>query len=104
MNRFIVKKESLIRMVQLTVGKNPDMKLYIPKRAWLASSSLKLRYSGRKAVSVELFTSARFGKDILKMVDKLTTEIRNNLEKHSGIRVKNVEVQVKDIFDDEKND
>jgi len=103
MNRFIVKKESLVRMVELTVAKNPDMKLYQPRHR-SASSSLKLRYNGKKAVSVDLSVSARFGKDILKMVDKLSGDIRTNLEKHSGIRVKTVEVQVKDIFDDEKND
>lgn len=104
MNRHTIEKESLEKMVSLTVDKNPDVRLHRSKilGTW-DRKPLQIVYQGRSSVAIRIDIDIRFGLDMMKVIDKISNEIRGNFEKLAKVTVKSLQLKVKDIFDEEKS-
>ena len=64
---------------------------------------LKIDYSSRTSISLQIEVEVKFGQNIVKTIEKASNEIRNNLTNMAGIQVKSLELTVKDVFDEEKS-
>lgn len=102
MNRHTIEKQSLESTVRLTVEKNPEIRLHRSRilGRW-DRNPLSVVYTGNSSVQVFIDIDVKFKVDMMKAVEKATAEITNNLEKLVKVRVKSVQLKIKDVFDEE---
>lgn len=104
MNHYVVEKSSIESMVRLTVEKNPSVRLHIRTiiRNWKVNP-IRIGYLSNSSVQLTIDIDVLFGKDVVTTVEQTVGEIKKNLEELIKVSVKNVELIVKDIYD-EKTD
>lgn len=99
MNQFKIQKKSLIRMVHFTIDRNKDIEVYHKKYIWkLTNDPIRIRYTSRNTINVDIDLMVRFGVDLLKAMEKASQDIKNSVEKLSKIQVKSVNLAVKELF------
>lgn len=103
MNKFIIKKGSISNLIELVIEKNKDIrlfrKLYLNK---VHNIPIKFNYASTNSINLKIDIEVRFGVDILKNLEKISNEIKSNLEKLARVSVKSVELIVKGVFNEEK--
>ncbi len=104
MNKFIIRKKSIIELVEHIIERNKDIRLF---RMYyfrnIRNFPIRFSYLTTNSISLKIDIDARFGVDILKSMDKVSGEIKSNLIKYASITAQSIELTVKGIFDEEKN-
>lgn len=102
MNRYVVKKKSLSGLVKNTVNKNSDIRFHHQTfLRFIKNRPLRINYINMHKVNVRLELEVRFGINVIETVNKISEEVRKNLEQLTGVSVKSIEIVVKDIFNEE---
>jgi uncharacterized alkaline shock family protein YloU len=103
MNQYVIEKEGLSRIIEFTVGKNKDIRLFHKlyfKR--LSNRPIRFYYSAHNTICLKVQLEVRFGIDVLKSIDKMSMEIKTSLDKMAKVTVKTIELIVKGVFDEKE--
>ncbi len=104
MNRFIIKKASVLDLIEYTAAKSKDIRLY-RKNYWkiFPNKPVKIHYCRSHSIRLKIELEVRFGVDLLKASEKISNEMRTQLEKLAKISVESMELVVKGVFDEKEN-
>lgn len=105
MNQFVIQNPGIVSIIEHTVSRNKDVRLYqkiILKRFHI--KPVHFSYVSANSVQIKVLIEVRFGIDVLKTMDKLSNEIKTNLEKMAKITTKAMELVVKGVYDEKKEE
>jgi uncharacterized alkaline shock family protein YloU len=107
MNQFVIRPRSAAQIIENTVKKNADVRLfhthYLFKKWNIRNRPVRFRYAGKSSAAIRLEVEVRFGADVMKALDKMSNEIRSNLEKLAKITVKSCVLTVKGVYHEKEN-
>lgn len=107
MNQFVIRPRSVVQIIENTVKKNPDVRLYRARylfKKWnITNRPVRFSYSGKSSVSIKLQVEVKFGIDVMKALDKVSAEVRGNLDKLAKITVKSCGLTVKGVYHEKEN-
>lgn len=107
MNQFVIRPRSIVQIMENTVKKNTDVRLYhtyyLFKKWNIRNRPVRFSYSGRSSIAVKLQVEVKFGADVMKALDKMSSEVRSNLEKLAKVTVKSCVMTVKGVYHEKEN-
>ncbi len=99
MDQFIVKKQSMVHLIAMHIDKHSDLRVFRKKYFWkLQNRPVKLRYSGKNSIEIRADVEAKYNSNWTQNLEKLSEDMKKNLEKTSGIKVKKLTLSVRDVF------
>ena len=107
MNQFVIRTRSIVQIIENTVKKSPDVRLYRARyliKKWnITNRPVRSRYTGKNSVSLRLQVEVKFGVDVMKALDKLSADIRGNLDKLAKVNVKSCGLTVKGVYNEKES-
>lgn len=107
MNQFVFRPRSIVQIIENTVKKNPDARLYRARylfKKWnITNRPVRFGYSGKSSVAVRLQVEVKFGVDVMKALDKLSADIRGSLDKLAKIAVRSCVLTVKGVYNEKES-
>jgi uncharacterized alkaline shock family protein YloU len=107
MNQYVIRPRSLVQIIENTVKKNPDVKLYRARylfKKWnITNRPVRFSYSGKSSIAVKLQVEVKFGVDVMKALDKMSSEIRGNLDKLAKVTMRSCVLTVKGVYHEKEN-
>ncbi len=103
MDQFIIDRESIRSIVRFTIEKNKDARTAEIAPGIGKKPPIDITYTSKTSLNVKVKVLVRFGVDILKATEKLVKDIKTNIESQVKVQVKDVDIIVKDVFNEKEN-
>ncbi len=100
MKYYKIEKSALIDIIRLTIEKSEEVKLPEPlKMFWFWKlKPINIRYS-KEGLCINISIKVIFSKNLLSICEKITKEVKEQLEKKANIKVKDIYINLQGVYE-----